>query len=251
MSKQVLNLIENIKEEIKNFRLAFINLKEHRHNKFYKNKFYNASKDLNKIKLKISQERTLLKDKNLSLIKDKIEILLKTQNNQQKEEILEEIEDSLDGLDGSKNKDDVNIKEKFYDKGEQYDFYSDVKDMVTNAKQRIFIVDSYLDGDLLDIYLKKMPLDVELKILTNSDNPKGNFPKIARMFAKKHKATFETRESPFCHDRAIFIDEHGWVIGQSIKDLAKNKPSYLRKLDSPAKLEKFFKSLWNNSKKVV
>lgn len=244
-------VLKELRTKIENYRTSLINLKEHKHNKFYKNKFNEATKKLNKLKLDILRNRSLIKDNNLSLLKDKLEILLKAKNNSERDKILEEIESSLDNSIGQDNSSNVLVIEKFYDKGEQYDFYSDIQDLVPVAKKRILIVDSYLDEDLLDIYLKKIPLNVDLEILTNSNTPKGNFPKIARMFARKHRGKFETKESPFCHDRAIFIDEHGWVIGQSIKDLAKNKPSYIRKLDSPEKLEKFFKVLWNSSKKVI
>jgi len=249
--KQNENIFKDLKEKIENYRVSLVNLKEHKYNKFYKNKFNEAIKKLNQLKLEILRNRNLIKNKNLKLLKDEIEELLKIKNISDRERRLEEIESNLDNFVTKDNGSNIFIVEKFYDKGEQYDFYSDIKEMLSEAKKRIFIVDSYLDEDLLDIYFKKMPSNVDIDILTNSNTPKGNFPKIARMFARKHKAKFETRESPLCHDRAIFIDEHGWVIGQSIKDLAKNKPSYLRKLDSPERLEKFFKALYVNAKKVI
>ena len=36
------------------------------------------------------------------------------------------------------------------------------------------------------------------------------------------------------HDRMLFLDQRGWVIGQSIKAAAKKKPTYLIELNEPS-----------------
>ena len=148
-------------------------------------------------------------------------------------------------------KEQEKFREKFYNIGDQFDFYLDVKQLISGTSQKIFIIDSWINEDLLEVYLAKVPTKVKIKILTNAKNPKGNFTKVARMFSRQHKGKFEVRESPFCHDRAIFIDDLGWVFGQSIKDSAKNKPTYMIKLDHPVKLEKIYNILWNLAKKIV
>ena len=51
----------------------------------------------------------------------------------------------------------------------------------------------------------------------------------ARMYAENRP--LEVRSSADVHDRAIFLDERGWVIGQSIKDAARKKPTYLIELN--------------------
>ncbi|MGH7838955.1 MAG: hypothetical protein ACREQC_14180, partial [Candidatus Binataceae bacterium] len=43
----------------------------------------------------------------------------------------------------------------------------------------------------------------------------------------------ELRSSADVHDRAVFLDERCWVIGQSIKDAARKKPTYMIELDEP------------------
>jgi hypothetical protein len=40
------------------------------------------------------------------------------------------------------------------------------------------------------------------------------------------------RSSGDVHDRAVFIDQRGWVIGQSIKDAARTKPTHMIELQS-------------------
>jgi hypothetical protein len=51
------------------------------------------------------------------------------------------------------------------------------------------------------------------------------------MYAKSRP--LELRSSPDVHDREVFLDQRGWVIGQSIKDAARRKPTYLIELDEP------------------
>jgi hypothetical protein len=51
------------------------------------------------------------------------------------------------------------------------------------------------------------------------------------MYAKSRR--LELRSSADVHDRAVFLDQRGWVIGQSIKDAARKKPTYMIELDEP------------------
>lgn len=143
------------------------------------------------------------------------------------------------------------FRERFYDSGEQFDFYKDMKEIVSSVQKEIFIVDSYVDEDLLNIYIEKAKLGIKIRILTNSRNPKGNFIVVAKMFAKKQGVNFEARESLECHDRAFFTEDCGFVLGNSIKNNAKNKPAYLIRLDNPSKLEKSYQRIWNSATKIV
>jgi hypothetical protein len=142
-------------------------------------------------------------------------------------------------------------KERYYDSGDQFDFYLDIKKEISIAKSYLFIIDSYINEGLLEVYLEKLPPGIEIKILLNSKNPRGNFMHVARMFARKKGVNFEVRESLECHDRAIFIDKTGWVIGCSIKDNAKNKPAYMIGLRNPQILEKIYRRIWLASQKLI
>src|SRR3989344_2868 len=113
------NIFKDLKEKIENYRVSLVNLKEHKYNKFYKNKFNEAIKKLNQLKLEILRSRNLVKDKNLKLLKDEIEELLKTKNISDREKILEEIESNLDNFVTKDNSSNLFVIEKFYDKGEQ------------------------------------------------------------------------------------------------------------------------------------
>ena len=63
----------------------------------------------------------------------------------------------------------------------------------------------------------------------------------------------QLRASPDVHDRAVFIDDSGWVLGQSLKDAAKAKPTYLVELAEPAltALRKAHDAVWSSARNIV
>jgi hypothetical protein len=55
------------------------------------------------------------------------------------------------------------------------------------------------------------------------------------------------------HDRHIFVDRRGWAVGQSIKDGAKRKPTYVVELSAnlvPA-VRDIYEDLWTKAALVV
>lgn len=138
--------------------------------------------------------------------------------------------------------------EIIYEKGQAYDFYIDVKAMIQRAVKEVFIIDSYANEDLFDVYVQKLPSDVSIKILT-SPNASTTFHIIVKKFAIQNQGRFEARESKDCHDRAIFVDSGAWVFGQSLKDAGK-KPTYLIKIKNIKSLRKIFDDVWNSAKKI-
>ena len=58
----------------------------------------------------------------------------------------------------------------------------------------------------------------------------------------------QAKRSPAIHDRVIIIDDTAcWVLGQSIKDAAKNKPTYIAPLPSDVVTlkEAHYEKIWN------
>jgi len=225
--------------------------------KFYQRKFSNAIREMRILKLRLEKEVQSIKDSDLDYsIKNIISLLEKLieQTPLIKEEVLELIDElhiKLQEINLFLEDMDEDL-ESIYDLGSHFDFYLDIKEIINQATQNVFIIDSWIDGDLLEVYLKKVNPLLNMRILTNSNNGKGNFLKIGNIFKSQYK-NFETRESPNIHDRAIFCDDgdKGWVMGQSIKDAAKNKPTYLIKLKNPRKLNNIYDKIWNISKKIL
>jgi hypothetical protein len=138
--------------------------------------------------------------------------------------------------------------EKVYEKGQVYDFYTDIREITQQAKNEVFLIDAYPDEDVLNLYIEKVPASIKIRILTNK--PQANFLKVAQMFKAKPGVTFEVRDSKDCHDRLFFVDNYCWVMGQSLKDAGK-KPTYLVKIESHQLFRKVFEDLWNQGRVLV
>jgi hypothetical protein len=107
-----------------------------------------------------------------------------------------------------------------YDSGDEFAFYLDLKGILASATVDIFIVDAYLNRDFFELYVATVKTGVILRIMT--DQLRGNLGAVAQKYANNQ--TLELRSSPDVHDRHIFIDQRGWIVGQSIKDAAKKNP---------------------------
>ncbi len=136
-----------------------------------------------------------------------------------------------------------------YDAGDEYAFYKDLKDIMTEARTGIFIVDNYLNTEFFELYVSIVKAGVTLRIMT--DQVRGTLGAVAQKFANSH--TLELRSSPDVHDRHIFVDQRGWIVGQSIKDAARKKPTYLVELSSGLlpTVYSIYESLWNSAAVVV
>jgi hypothetical protein len=110
-----------------------------------------------------------------------------------------------------------------YDVGQEYEFYRDVKQILALANTEVFIIDPYLSDDIFNLYADGINRSIRLRILSN------NIPVTTGSVAAKYAAggNLSLRTTAAIHDRLILIDERAWLIGQSIKDAAKKKPTYI------------------------
>lgn len=108
------------------------------------------------------------------------------------------------------------LKEKIFFDGQIYDAYSLIIYLIINAKNRIIIIDNYIDKTILDMLSYKNKLtDV---IIVTKEN------KLKELDINKFN-----QEYPFLkiiikntyHDRFIIIDNNLYHIGASLKDLGK------------------------------
>jgi hypothetical protein len=129
-------------------------------------------------------------------------------------ELLEEAEKKIQGV---------------YEPGEEYGFYLDLSSLLLAATRDILIVDAYINEKVFNLYVSKVSNNATVRILSNKID--ANTGIVARMYANKRP--LKIRSSADVHDRTVFIDQRGWVIGQSIKDAARQKPTYLIELNEP------------------
>ena len=104
----------------------------------------------------------------------------------------------------------------FYD-GQIFDAHVFVSNLIKSAKQRIILIDNYLDESVLVTLSKREP-NVTAKIITKTIS--NQF----RLDLDRHNSQYpaiNVEERNNIHDRFLIIDETVYHIGASLKDLGK------------------------------
>lgn len=130
--------------------------------------------------------------------------------------------------------------------GEVYDFFKSLNKVIASAEKTLFIIDPYLDQSVFDHYLVSRHKDVMVRLLLNHNAEK--ITASGKMYTAQHGAILELRKSAALHDRVIFVDSYVcWVVGQSLKDAAKSKPTYLVQAppDVVAEKLKHYERIWD------
>ena len=128
-------------------------------------------------------------------------------------------------------------KQKIFFNGEIYDAYSLIIDLIKEAKERIIIIDNYIDKSILDMLVyKKEIINVELitssHYLTKLDINKFNsqYPNLTIKYTN------------IFHDRFIITDNTLYHVGASLKDLGK-KCFAINKIEDKEYLDKIIENI--------
>ena len=134
------------------------------------------------------------------------------------------------------------FKQKIFFGGQIYDAYSLVIDIIKRAKNKIIIIDNYIDDSILKILVKKNK-NVEVVILTSK---KSNISKLdIQQFNKEYPILRVAKTDKF-YDRFIIIDNKElYHCGASIKDLGK-KCFGINRIDDIEIINKFVKMQYNS-----
>ncbi len=135
--------------------------------------------------------------------------------------------------------------------GEVYDFFRELNKVIQCADTSIFIIDPYLDHTVFDSYLNSRKEGVKVRLLINKGAE--SVKAASEKYAHQHGDVLEVRKSTKIHDRVIFIDGYVcWVVGQSLKDAAKAKPTYLAPLSPDVVSGKLadYEALWNDANPI-
>ncbi len=141
-----------------------------------------------------------------------------------------------------------------YEAGQQFQFFADLADFIGGATDEVFIIDPYLDEEHLSLYGRRVRDGVLFRVLTNVNRMKSAARASLESVGKKLKAShddFEMRSSTNIHDRIVFIDDRAWVTGQSFKDAAKSKPTYIIELNDAVSFKKVYETIWTSSQVVT
>ena len=128
-------------------------------------------------------------------------------------------------------------KQKIFFNGEIYDSYSLIIELISDANNKIIIIDNYIDKSILDMLVyKKEKVSVELVTssyyLTKLDITKFN----------KQYPNLNIKYSNIFHNRFIIIDDNLYHIGYSLKDLGK-KCFAINKIEDKEYLKRILDSI--------
>lgn len=113
---------------------------------------------------------------------------------------------------------EAEFKQKIFFDGQIYDAYSLIIDIIKRAKNKIVIIDNYIDDSILKMLSKKNK-NVEVVILTSK---KSNLTKLDVQKFNKQYPTLKIAYTNKIHDRFIVIDNKElYHVGASLKDLGK------------------------------
>ena len=112
----------------------------------------------------------------------------------------------------------TDFKQKVFYKGQIYDAYELIIDIIKTAQNKIVIIDNYIDDTILKM-LQKKNKNVEVIVITSQ---KCNLTKLdVKKFNQQYPILKIARTDKF-HDRFIIIDDKDlYDCGASIKDLGK------------------------------
>ena len=120
----------------------------------------------------------------------------------------------------------------FYD-GQIFDAYVFVSDLVKSAKQRIILIDNYVDESVLLLLSKRAP-GVSAEIRT------GRMTEQLRLDIQKHNSQYTPVtivQTQNIHDRFLVVDDDVYHIGASLKDLGKKLFAFSKMCLSPDMLQ--------------
>ena len=115
---------------------------------------------------------------------------------------------------------------------------------------QLFIVDSYVSGDLFKFLYTTFSKVKKLRILTDTVFNSKRFLEDLVAFEKEGKIEIEVKTTKNIHDRFIISDNRAWSIGTSIKDIGKKDSVISDQFSIRDTLLELLNERWNNSQVI-
>ena len=131
-------------------------------------------------------------------------------------------------------------KQRIFFNGEIYDSYSLIIDLISDASNRIIIIDNYIDKSILDMLIHKKD-KVSVQLVTSSHY----LTKLDITKFNKQYPNLNIKYSNIFHDRFIIIDNTLYHIGSSLKDLGK-RCFAINKMEDKEYLDKIIRKICYN-----
>jgi hypothetical protein len=136
---------------------------------------------------------------------------------------------------------------KVYAGGDAFELYRDLSQIISVAQREVFVIDPYASDEVFTLYFAKVTNTARSRLLTHP--PTDALRAVARKFAAGDKrGPFEARHTTAVHDRVVVIDDRDcWVLGQSLKDAAMKKPTYLVPVAAVSDMVRLYEDAWSSA----
>jgi hypothetical protein len=132
--------------------------------------------------------------------------------------------------------------------GAVFEYFDEVRKIITTAKNELFFVDPYADPDFVAKFLPQIGPTIAIRILTKQ-NVSALLPSVD-VFVKQFGHNIEVRSSPSIHDRYVFLDKREcFQSGASFKDGAKKAPvGIVQIIDAFSAVQSTYEGIWKSGK---
>jgi prophage antirepressor-like protein len=119
----------------------------------------------------------------------------------------------------------IELKQGIFYDGQVFDAYVFVSELIKSAKNRIVIIDNYIDETVLTLFSKNASVEITIYTQTISKQLTLDIEKYNKQYNKLNVKTTKK-----FHDRFMLVDDAVYHIGASLKDLG-NKVFAFSKID--------------------
>lgn len=145
-----------------------------------------------------------------------------------------------------------NFETAVIDEGSVFDYFDQIRDLVTEAQSDIYFIDPYINEEFVSRYGPLIPNGVSLRLLTSS-NSKQLQALIAglKLCTTQYDLTVEVRSTGNLHDRYLFIDGiRCFQSGASFKDGAKKSMTTVTRIvDAFPEMHASYEDKWSAADK--
>ncbi|QSO52341.1 hypothetical protein JZ785_27065 [Alicyclobacillus curvatus] len=138
--------------------------------------------------------------------------------------------------------DSVDGEPVFFGKKSSYSAYKAVKRLLARTTKQLFLVDPYIDGNTVQM-LEMVNPEVDIRLLYGKFQGDGSVMAAA---LQKERGKFQYQQDKGLHDRYMFCDDHGYLLGSSLNKFG-DKPTTMVKLGNKhivKGIRQYFEGLW-------
>jgi hypothetical protein len=132
--------------------------------------------------------------------------------------------------------------------GKPFDYFDEVRSLVSGARAEVFFVDPYLDADFVSRYLPNVVQGVSIRLL-GREKLATLLPAVQAFRLQTVANIIEVRLATGFHDRYLFVDQSTcYHSGASFKDGVRSSPTTITQVtDAFAAVLATYEQLWSSA----